>query len=581
MLRKAWLGTLCASLAALAFLIGAAAAVKSFLDVQHQRQQFDRTGNWIAAQAQIEYLQLVHALDRFASGGKAQSGADLRQRLEIFWSRLLLIPEGAEAEKLRRELSVGKDVDRMLKRLDEIEPLFEAFAAGDLSHYDDLASALAAFGMPLREMVHAAMRPTYMAAQYEAVYAAQSRALVLLIGTVVSGIVLIAVLAWQAAAARRAWREAVAQRVNAGNARSQLQEAVEAMPEGFALFDAQDRLVACNSHFARRYLGTPRERLDALPTFEEVIRRAAVGDVEASIREAIRHHRAPDGRPAEYELGDGRWVRIVERRCSDTTTVGVWADITAWKRREADLREMKNRAEAANRAKSEFLANMSHELRTPLNAILGFSEMMKLGLCRDLDRYREYGRNIHGSGQHLLAVINDILDMSKVEAGKMDIACREIDPHDIVAASLTIIGDRAAAAGVRLSSAVSKEVDILFADRVRLQQILLNLLSNAVRFTPSGGDVHLAVLADPDRAIFSVTDTGVGMDARDIPVALEPFRQVDSSLSRPHEGTGLGLPLAKSLVALHGGELSIASELGVGTTVSFWLPRRKPLAHAA
>jgi two-component system cell cycle sensor histidine kinase PleC len=232
-------------------------------------------------------------------------------------------------------------------------------------------------------------------------------------------------------------------------------------------------------------------------------------------------------------------------------------------------------AHSANQAKGHFLALMSHELRTPLNAIIGFSEVLSAELFGEHAnaRYKEYSEDIHRAGRHLLELINDILDLSKTEAGKLDLHVEPVDLKDLFAETEKLVADRAARQGVRLTTTIATDFPPIACDRLRMKQVLLNLLGNSVKFTPSGGTIELAAcLALDGGAIVSVTDTGIGMDPKSIPVALEPFRQIDSPLSRKVEGTGLGLALVKSMVELHGGQVRIESALNVGTRVDVVLP---------
>ena len=234
----------------------------------------------------------------------------------------------------------------------------------------------------------------------------------------------------------------------------------------------------------------------------------------------------------------------------------------------------KTRAETANRSKSEFLANMSHELRTPLNAIIGFSEMMESSIFGPLGspKYQEYATDIRASGQHLLELINDILDMSKIEAGRMTLESQPLDLAPVVTESLRLVSGRAEISAVQIHNSI-ESLPPVEADKRAIKQVMLNLLSNAIKFTPSGGEIFIdAALAD-DLLTISVRDTGIGIPASALPKIGRAFEQVESQHSKKHKGTGLGLALSRALVEMHEGTLTIESTEGVGTTVSFTLPR--------
>ncbi len=243
-------------------------------------------------------------------------------------------------------------------------------------------------------------------------------------------------------------------------------------------------------------------------------------------------------------------------------------------RAEEAMRAAKEHAEYASRSKSEFLANMSHELRTPLNAIIGFSELMARETFGSLgnDKYRDYARDINESGAHLLSLINDILDLAKIEARKLKLDEKPVDLGAAVSSCLRLVKERAKEHKVRLVNRVDPGLASLRADERAVKQIVLNLLSNAVKFTPEGGRITVEAGIDGDALRLAVRDTGIGIAADDIPKIMEPFRQVDGSLARTYEGTGLGLPLVKSLVELHGGTLTLESEVGVGTVATARFP---------
>ena len=236
----------------------------------------------------------------------------------------------------------------------------------------------------------------------------------------------------------------------------------------------------------------------------------------------------------------------------------------------------KEGAEAANRAKSSFLANMSHELRTPLNAIIGFSEVIMRELFGPVNpRYRSYAVDIFDSGSHLLGLINEVLDMSKLEAGQVELYEEYVDVATAIQDCLRFVEPQAEHAKVVLFTSLAEGLPLIRADARRVRQILLNLLSNAVKFTPKGGDVRVSSFCEDGGLTVAVSDSGIGMAAEEIPKALETFGQIDSMLSRQYEGTGLGLPLAKRLINLHGGTLSIESKPGLGTTVTILFPSER------
>ena len=251
----------------------------------------------------------------------------------------------------------------------------------------------------------------------------------------------------------------------------------------------------------------------------------------------------------------------------------------AMRRHESELRAARDAAIVADRSKSEFLANMSHELRTPLNAVIGFSDLMRAEVFGKLgdDRYRGYAEDIQSAAAHLLAIINDILDLAKIDAGSMELHEGDVDLAALCAAALTIIRPRALKAGIALDASSVPARAVIWADERLLKQAVINLLSNAVKFSPPGNTVHLAValhgtVADEAPIVITVSDHGIGMRAEDIPRVLKPFVQIDGALQRRYDGTGLGLPLTNSIVEIHGGTLTIDSTPGVGTTVTIRLP---------
>lgn len=386
-----------------------------------------------------------------------------------------------------------------------------------------------------------------------------------------------------------------------------LRDAIETIPEAFVLWDAENRLVLCNSNFQALH-NLPDETVTAGTPYEDivsagrkhVIRTKITGD-EAGI---------PGARTFEAQLDDGHWLYISERQTKDGGYVSVGTDITALKQNERklmtsekrllatieDLRqsqqqlkdlaekyaEEKDRAEDANQAKSKFLANMSHELRTPLNAIIGFSEIMEKGMFGDLGapKYKEYCRDIHQSGQYLLDVINDVLDMSKIEAGRFKLEPQDIELDQILADAMRVVSTTGDEKALTLNARIAPEIR-LRADRRALKQIMLNLLSNAVKFTPNGGRVTVRGRSRGGCVLVAISDTGIGIPKEALKKLGKPFEQVESQLTKSYHGSGLGLAIAKSLVELHNGIMRIRSTPGVGTIVLVRLPVEGPAAEFA
>ena len=249
-----------------------------------------------------------------------------------------------------------------------------------------------------------------------------------------------------------------------------------------------------------------------------------------------------------------------------------------------DVERARDAADKANRSKTDFLAMMSHELRTPLNAILGFSEIIRTEALGELgcDEYRDYAGDIYASGQHLLALINDLLDLAKVESGMVELREETVDAAALVKDSVRIVAKTDAAAGVEVASEFPSSLPVMKGDKRKLRQIMMNLLSNAVKFTPPGKAVRASVKVEPSGGLtFEVSDQGIGIAEADVARVMEPFVQIDTALNRAHQGTGLGLPLCKELAELHGAKFEIESEVNVGTTVRIRMPAARSVAAVA
>jgi len=399
-----------------------------------------------------------------------------------------------------------------------------------------------------------------------------------------------------------------------------LRDAIETIPEAFVVWDAQNSLVLCNSNFQELH-NLPDEAIKAGASYESVV---AAGRKPVVRSKVTSEGQSPGARTFEAQLDDGRWLHISERRTKDGGYVSVGTDITNIKRHEeklmesekrlmatvADLRhsqqklerqaeevadlaekyaEEKTRAEEANQAKSKFLANMSHELRTPLNAIIGFSEIMESSMFGPLgsDKYREYCSDIHQSGQYLLDVINDILDMSKIEAGRIRLDAEPVDLEPFLNDAMRVVSGRANDKRLKLTARIRRDIS-LTADHRLLKQIILNLLSNAVKFTPEGGRITIRARATAGGWVsVSIADTGIGIPEDALARLARPFEQVESQLTKSHQGSGLGLAIAKSLTELHQGTMRIRSTPGRGTMVLLRLPisrtivQKEELAEAA
>ena len=365
--------------------------------------------------------------------------------------------------------------------------------------------------------------------------------------------------------------------------RRTIETAIETISEGFLLFDADDRLVVANSRYRTLFPGVA-DLLTPGRSFREIVEAivargvADTGGMAAAdwIAQRIEQHRHP-GAVVEQSYVDGSWVRISERRTPDAGIVGVFTDVTELKRRQAQLEEAKGQADAANKAKSQFLANMSHELRTPLNAIIGYSEMLieeaneieQSGIAGDLSKIRN-------AGKHLLGLINDILDLSKIEAGKMEVLIETVD----VAALLDEVQATIAAAGrqepaTRLTIVAAPDLGVIQSDQTKLRQILFNLLSNACKFTKDG-EITLSVERFPqgqgEWIRFVVADSGIGMTPEQTGRLFQAFSQADAATTRNFGGTGLGLAITRHFCRMLGGDVTVESALGEGSKFVMTLP---------
>ncbi len=384
-----------------------------------------------------------------------------------------------------------------------------------------------------------------------------------------------------------------------------LRDAIETIPEAFVLWDADNRLVLCNSNFQDLH-NLSDAAISAGTSYEDVVAAGRKHIIRTKVMS--EGPTIPGARTFEAQLDDGHWLHISERRTKDGGYVSVGTDITPLKQHErklmdseqrlmatiTDLRnsqhkletqtrqlsemaqkyaEEKTRAEEANQTKSKFLANMSHELRTPLNAVIGFSEIMESGMFGALgaEKYYEYCRDIKHSGQYLLDVINDILDMSKIEAGRIKLDLEDVELDPVLADAVRVVTARAQDKRLKVTSSIAAGIHFK-ADKRAVKQVALNLLSNAVKFTPADGEISVRGRLSRNAVSISIQDTGIGIPRDALQKLGRPFEQVESQLTKTHHGSGLGLAIAKSLVELHGGAMRIFSRFGAGTIVVVRFP---------
>jgi signal transduction histidine kinase len=392
---------------------------------------------------------------------------------------------------------------------------------------------------------------------------------------------------WQIVAIRRVTREQV-KVIEARNdalrqSAQMLGATIQSIEDGIAVWDRDRRL----QHWNRAYMQMwqfPESFLRSGVTMDDMldelartgrVQRLDTDDQGTSATDPKAFE--PSGRWL-YRRTDGRLLSVRRLPIGDEGYMAICSDLTAQKQHEDELVKAWEQAVIANRSKSEFLANVSHELRTPLNAIIGFSEVVERELFGPLgnERYVSYVRDIRNSGEHLLSLINDILDLSKIEAGRFQLRMEEVDCNEIAHSVARLIRPRTVEHGLAMKIDLPERPVVLNADKRAVKQVLINLLSNAVKFTPESGTVTLTSRAWHDGVEFVVSDTGIGIDEKDMHVALAPFGQIDSQFTRKYEGTGLGLPIVKGIVELHGGTLEIKSEPSRGTSVIVRFPNHPP-----
>ena len=368
-----------------------------------------------------------------------------------------------------------------------------------------------------------------------------------------------------------------------------LQSTLENIGEGLSVFDSRGRLIAWNSRFCE-LLELPPDLTAGAPLRDILMLQAVRGDFGGDdplveIVKRLERFYCDVPTTKERVTPRGRVLQISRRAMPDGAVVSVYSDITDLKASERKLIQARSQAEMANRAKSEFLANMNHELRTPLNAIIGFSEIIAHELFGPMgnEKYLDYMQDIHKSSLHLLAIINDVLDMSKIEAGKLELSKEPLNLRNVIGEVIRMMRERAQSRSIELVPKYLEEEVEIWADELAMKQIFLNLVSNAIKFSKVGGKVCIRIVADrPDLAIVEFEDHGIGMNEEEQERALLPFGQAKPSTTANYGGTGLGLPITKGLIEAHGGKLAIESRTGHGTIVRVSLPtERMPLTAGA
>ena len=367
-----------------------------------------------------------------------------------------------------------------------------------------------------------------------------------------------------------------------------LVDAIESISEGFILCDANDQLVLCNSRYREDLYPGIADTMVPGAQFEAILHRAAElgliadaqGHVDDWVAQRMAQHRETGG-PHLQQQSDDRWIQISERRTEDGGTVAVYTDVTELKRAEEQLLLAKEQAEAGSRAKSQFLANMSHELRTPLNAILGYTELITDNIYGEVpDRIRDVIDRVEHNGRHLLVLINDILDLSKIEAGQLTLTLNDYSMKAVVDTVMSVVESLASEKKLELKATVDPDLPVGRGDEQRITQVLLNLVGNAIKFTDTG-EVAVRVSKSDGTFLVSVADTGPGISEAEQQSIFEEFQQADSSSTREKSGTGLGLAIARHMVEMHGGRLWVESTPGEGATFSFTLPVRAELQGEA
>ncbi len=541
---------------------------------------------WGASHTRTELSLFLAALDTYVLGTSGMSQAEFQQRYSYLKQRLPVFLQAMRSDR-DDALGAGDLASGIQDRLRANDARLHNLEAGDYRAYNQLRNDLLPLFNALQQLSNSSeltvtqsradrLRPIYL------------ELLISAVATMAAAALLVLLLIREIRRTTRLYRQVSAAEARANAARTQLLEAIEAMNDGFALYDENDRLILFNTRYRELYSSAGQAGIETGQRFEDIMRRTAsrhivdaTTDPEAWVAWRVARHREPGG-PFEQELVDGRWILVGEFRTDEGGRVSVHTDITAQKDNEEALREAKERAEDANVAKSRFLAMMSHEIRTPMNGVLGMTNLLlETGLSGEQHQYAE---TVHKSGEALLTIINDILDFSKLEAGRLELEEVAFDLEDLADGVADLLSARAFERGTEI--AVIYDPDLpkrFYGDPTRIRQVLLNFAGNAIKFTETGGVTIEILLAgsenDRPKLRFNVTDTGIGIPQDRQDALFQEFTQVDASTARRYGGTGLGLAISRRLVDLMGGNIGLDSEVGRGST--FWFEATLGVADVA
>jgi signal transduction histidine kinase/ActR/RegA family two-component response regulator len=540
---------------------------------------------WSAAQLELELWRLIDAADRRAGGDPAVDAGQLGGRIDILWSRIAVFDAGVPRQRLEQVDGGAAMLVRVKSTLSEREPALRRLAAGDPA-YPEIRAAIAALEMPVHQI---ALRMNTLETkgalgEVERLQTHLGMVAALIAGIILAGIVLVAFLFLEIRVRRRLLAETRASSEAARQARHHLEQAIEAMPEGFAYFDGEHRLVISNGRF-RAMLGRDGDRLHPGDQIDAVLRRAAEGGAFAGAAaepEAWTWRRITQylgsQESMELMLADGRCVQASVQRTADGGRVGIYTDVSKLKQIEEQLRAARDEAEAASKTKSEFLATVSHELRSPLHGVLSSLDLLQL--TRLDGEQSGIVKGARASGVALLELIDDILDLTRLESGQLELESRPFAPGALLDSVVAMMGFRARQKGIGFR--VHRGADVpswLTGDSKRIRQILVNLVGNAVKFTEAG-EVELTLQVgegpDGDRLRFEVSDTGIGIPAEAVDRLFRDFSQLDAGRTRKYGGSGLGLAICRRLVGALGGAIGYAPRPKGGSLFWFELPLRLP-----